>query len=75
MAEERTKLALFVGGNADGWTKEIDEAEPRLNWYGSRYILRGTLETKDLGTVQLYVLEEMNNDEEKQRLEIIRKVL
>ena len=73
--ENETKLALFVGGNADGWTQEITEIESRLKWHGSHYISRGTLETKTLGTVQVYVLESMESHEENQRLEIIKKVL
>ena len=73
--ENKTKLALFVGGIADGWTKEINEIESRLNWQGSSYISRGTLETKEFGTVQIYVLEAMKSEEERQRMEIIRKSL
>jgi hypothetical protein len=73
--ENKTKLALFVGGIADGWTKEINEIESRLNWQGSSYISRGTLETKEFGTVQIYVLEAIKSEEERQRIEIIRKSL
>lgn len=73
--ENELKLALFVGGVADGWTKEINEIESRLNWQGSFYISRGTLETKEFGTVQIYVLEAMKNEEERQRMEIIKKSL
>ncbi len=69
------KLALFVGGIADGWTKEINEIEPRLNWQGSFYISRETLETREFGTVQIYVLEEMKSEEERQRMAIIKKSL
>jgi hypothetical protein len=70
-----TKLALFVGGNADGWTKDINEIELRLSWQGSFYISRGTLETNQFGSVQVYVLEGMKSYEETQRMEIIKKVL
>ena len=70
-----TKLALFVGGNADGWTKDINEIEAWLSWQGSFYISRGTLETNQFGSVQVYVLEGMKSEEESQRMEIIRKVL
>ena len=73
--EKETKQALFVGGNADGFTKEINEIEARLNWQGSLYTSRGTLETKQFGTVQVYVLEGMKSEEENLRMEIIRKVL
>jgi hypothetical protein len=73
--ENETKLALFVGGNVDGWTKEITEIEPKLNWHGSHYTSRGTLETKKLGTVQVYVFEGMKSEEERQRMEILKKVL
>ena len=73
--ENETKLALFVGGFADGFTKEINKIESRLNWQGSFYISRGTLETKEFGTVQIYVLEGMKSEEEKQRMNIIKKVL
>jgi hypothetical protein len=73
--ENETKIALFVGGNADGWTKEIDEIEIRLSWQNSSYLSRGTLETKEFGTVQVYVLEEMKSEEENQRMQIIRKFL
>jgi hypothetical protein len=71
----KTKLALFVGGVADGWTKEIDENEPRLNWYDTAYISRGSLETRTLGTVQVYVVENMKSEEENLRMEIIKKSL
>ena len=73
--ENKTKLALFVGGNADGWTKEINETEPRLKWQGSYYIPKGKLETKQFGTVHVYVLEGMKGEEEVQRIELIKKVL
>ena len=73
--ENETKLALFVGGSADGWTKEITETDTRLKWQGSYYISRGTLETKKFGTVQVCVLESMNVQEEAQRMELIKKVL
>lgn len=73
--ENETKLALFVGGNADGWTKEISETEQRLSCYGSDYISKGMMETKKFGAVQVYVLEEMKAEEERQRMEIIKKVL
>ena len=73
--ETETKLALFVGGNADGFTKEINEIEPRLNWQGSFYIPRGILMTKEFGTVRIYVFEGMKDEEERQRMNIIRKVL
>ena len=69
------KLALFVGGFADGFTEEINKIESQLNWQGSFYISRGTLETKEFGTVQIYVLEGMKSEEEKQRMNIIKKVL
>jgi hypothetical protein len=67
------KLALFVGGNADGFTQEVTKIEPVLNWYGNSYISRGPLETRTLGTVQLYVLAGMKRDEEILRTEIIKK--
>jgi hypothetical protein len=35
--ENETKLALFVGGNADGWTKEINETEITLKM--ARFLL------------------------------------
>jgi hypothetical protein len=35
--ENETYLALFVGGNADGFTQEITVIEARLNWYGNAY--------------------------------------
>ena len=73
--ENELKLALFVGGIADGWTKEINEIESRLNWQGSFYISRGALQTKEFGTVQIYVLEGMKNEEERQRTQIIKKAL
>ena len=73
--ENETKLALFVGGSVDGRIMEVGENEPRLNWYESYYISRGTLATKQYGTVLLYVLDGMNSEEEKQRLEVIKKVL
>lgn len=73
--ENETKIALFVGGNADGWTKEIDENEVRLSWQGSYYLSKGKLETKEFGTVQVYVLEGMKREEENRRMEIIKKVL
>lgn len=73
--ENETKVALFVGGNADGWTKEVAEIEPRLNWQGSRYVSRRTLGTKEFGTVLVYVFEGMKSDEERLRIEIIKKVL
>jgi hypothetical protein len=73
--EKNIKTALFVGGNADGWTKEISEVEPRLNWQGCYYLSRGILETKEFGTVQIYVLESMSAAEEGQRVEIINKAL
>ena len=71
----KTKLALFVGGVADGWTKEIGEIEPRLNCYDTAYISRGSLETRALGTVQVYVLENMKSEEEDLRMELIKKSL
>jgi hypothetical protein len=70
-----TEMALFVGGNADGWTKEINETEMRLKWQGSYYISKGKLETKQFGTVQVYVLESMKDEEEEQRMQLIKKVL
>ncbi len=73
--ENETKLALFVGGSVDGQIMEVSENESRSNWYDSNYISRGTLETKQYGTVLLYVLEAMNGEEERQRLEVIKKVL
>jgi hypothetical protein len=73
--ENETKLALFVGGNADGWTKEINEIESRLKWQGSYYMSRGELETKKFGTVRVYVLESMTGEEEVQRMELLKKVL
>jgi hypothetical protein len=73
--ENEMKLALFVGGFADGFTEEINKIESQLNWQGSFYISRGTLETKEFGTVQIYVLEGMKSEEEKQRMNIIKKVL
>lgn len=73
--EKETKLALFVGGFADGWTKEINEVKPLLNWQGSIYASRGTLQTRKFGTVQLYVFEDMKSEEERQRMEIIKRVL
>lgn len=73
--ENETRLTLFVGGNADGWTKEINEIEPRLYWQGCYYIARGKLEIKQFGIVQVYVLEGMKNEEEVQRMELIKKVL
>jgi hypothetical protein len=73
--KNETKLALFVGGFADGWTNEITEVEFRLNWQGSFYISRGTLETKKFGTVRVYVSEGMKSEEERQRIDIIKKVL
>ena len=73
--ENETKLALFVGGNADGWTKEINETESRLKWQDSYYMSKGQLDTKQFGTVQVYVLENMKGEEETQRMELIKKVL
>jgi hypothetical protein len=73
--EDETKLALFVGGNADGFTQKIAQIEPELDWYSNSYLLRGSLETKTLGTVQVYVLATMRAEEENQRMEIIKKVL
>ncbi len=73
--ENKTKLALFVGGSVDGQVIELKEIEPRLNWYGSDYISRGIFQTKQYGAVQLYILEEMKVEEERQRLELIKKVL
>lgn len=73
--ENETKIALFVGGNADGWTKEINEIEARLDWQGSRYLSRETLETKEFATVRVYVSEGMKTEEENRRMEIIKKVL
>ena len=73
--ENETNLALFVGGFADGFTKEINKTESRLNWQGSFYLSRGTLETKEFGIVQIYVLEGMKSEEESKRLNIIKKAL
>jgi hypothetical protein len=73
--ENKTKTALFVGGFADGWTKEIVEIQPRLQWSNTTYILRGDLETKSLGAVYVYVSEAMNGEEENSRMEIIKKSL
>jgi len=73
--ENETKLALFVGGNADGFTQEITTDEPRLNCSGDSYISRGLLETKTLGTVRLYVFGDMESEEEARRMAIIKKVL
>jgi hypothetical protein len=73
--QDETKTALFVGGKADGWTNEFAEIQSKLNYHGSNYILKGTLETKNLGTVQVYVFENMKSEEENLRLEIIKKSL
>jgi hypothetical protein len=73
--EQEAKTALFVGGNADGWTNEFAEIQSKLNWCGSDYISKGTLETKKFGTVQVYVFEDMKAEEENLRLEIIKKSL
>lgn len=73
--ENEKKTALFVGGIADGMTNEINDVEARLNWQGSYYLSRGTLDTKEFGTVQLYILEGMKSEEESKRLEIVNKVL
>jgi hypothetical protein len=73
--ESETKLALFVGDNADGFTQEITKIEPELNWYGNSYISRRSLETKTLGTVQVYVLATMSIEEEILRMKIIRRAL
>ncbi len=51
--ENKKKTALFVGGNADGWTNEINDVEAQLNWQDSLYISKGTIDTKEFGTVQI----------------------
>lgn len=73
--ENEKRIALFVGGNADGYTQELTEIREQLNWYGNSYVLRGLLETRTLGTVQLYILKSMKSDEESLRIEIIKKSL
>ncbi len=66
--ENKTKLALFVGGKADKTTREINQVEPRLHVELVTYISRGILETKEFGVVQIYVLEGMKADEEARRI-------
>ncbi|MCA1638806.1 MAG: hypothetical protein LC768_10825 [Acidobacteria bacterium] len=73
--EKETKLALFVGGSVDGQIMEVAKIESRLYWYGSYYNSRGMLETKQYGTVLIYVLDSMKSEEERQRLKVIKKVL
>lgn len=73
--ETNVKLALFVGGNADGQIIDITEVEPRLDVVGSAYISKGSLMTSKYGTVQIYLLEGMKDDEQSRRMEIIKKVL
>ncbi len=70
--ENETKLALFVGGIADGKTKEIGEPEPRLNYHGVIYALRGKVETKEFGTAQIYALESMKVEETARRIEKLK---
>ena len=73
--ENETKIVLFVGGSVDGQIMEIQEIEPRLNWYGVPYLSRGRFETKKYGNVHLYILEGMEFQEEEQMLDVIKNVL
>ncbi len=73
--EDQKVSALFIGGNADGRTTEIERIEPRLECHGSFYVFRDALRTRKLGVVQMYVLEGMPLSEERKRLEIIEKSL
>lgn len=70
--ENETKLALFIGGDADGKTKEIIGTESRLKWLNSVYLSLGTLETEKDGSVEIYALDGMKPEEINKRVERIK---
>ncbi len=71
--ENEKKIAYFVGGEANGLTREISNVEMRVRYFDWTYLSRGVLDTKEFGRVQIYALEGLNHKEEQRLVDRIKK--
>jgi hypothetical protein len=65
------KLALCVGGASDGRTKSIAEVVGHLACDGDLYAYYGSLTTRNIGKVEVYVLDDLTSAEAKRLVDLL----